>query len=444
MKRTATTCATIMFALAAIAADVDHVFVRQQWPWSANVTVEYRLSNVGATPVSLLIEAFDGETPLDSQRLAAACTGDVYGITENGIHKFSFDPAEAFGSSQVAYNDFKIRLSVSETPNMNDVLYRIVDLQNGGFENVTRADFYNNKGYGAFVTNYADIGAGYTTDLEDVFIWTGVTNNPEYKTTKLVLRRIPATNVSWTYAAFPAENPVTVKLTNDFWVAVFDFTYEQWKTVMGSYKGSFTDAEAYPDFATYPVSGVRWDLCVGYDYYSTPVDSDTPQPNTAFMFAKLMTFDTNLVFNFPTEAQWEWASYGGATNSYYHGAASVNEVAWSKSNSDGHPHPVGQKRPNAFGLYDVIGNVQKFCRDWYVTKEALVNSAAMQGDPLVDPVGPSKAESAANVGTGFGWKVLRGGSYGLSDAYSKTTNRNGLRGNVADPNPGIRIWARDK
>ena len=83
MKRTATTCATIMFALAAIAADVDHVFVRQQWPWSANVTVEYRLSNVGATPVSLSIEAFDGETPLDSQRLAAACTGDVYGITDS-------------------------------------------------------------------------------------------------------------------------------------------------------------------------------------------------------------------------------------------------------------------------------------------------------------------------------------------------------------------------
>ena len=443
MKRTATTCAAAVLAAAAIAADVDHVFVRQQWPWSANVTVEYRLSNVGAAPVSLSIEAFDGETPLDSQRLAAACSGDVYGITENGIHKFSFDPAEAFGSSQVAYNDFKIRLSVSETPNMADVLYRIIDLQNGGYENLTRADFYNNKGYGAFVTNYADIGAGYTTDLEDVFIWTGVTNNPEYKTTKLVLRRIPATNVSWPYHAFNEATRVNVTLTNDFWVAVFDFTYEQWKTVMGSYKGSFTDAEAYPDFATYPVSGVRWDLCAGYDY-AWPVDSDVPQQNTAFMFAKLMTLDAGLVFNFPTEAQWEWAAYGGATNSSSHGATYSTHVAWDNSNAGGHPHPVGLKRPNAFGLYDAIGNVTKFCRDWYVSSASIANSEAMQADPLVDPVGPSKAESVASVGTAFGNRVMRGSSYANSSSQSTVHARNGIRGNVVDTQPGIRVWARDK
>ena len=159
-----------VFAAASVyAVDVDNVIVRQQWPWSTDVKVEYRLSNVGSQPVGVSVKVFNGDTELVSPDLEAACSGDLYGMTEGGVYSFTIDPVKAFGNSRIAFSDFKVRLTAVETPGMNDVLYRIVDLTNGEYEDLTRADFYNNKGYGSFVTNYSDLRAGFETDLEDVF-----------------------------------------------------------------------------------------------------------------------------------------------------------------------------------------------------------------------------------------------------------------------------------
>ena len=96
-------CCIAAFAagLAASAATIDRVVVRQQWPWSTSVKVEYRIVGI-SSPVDVSVAVFDGDAPLESPTLAAALSGDVYGVSENGDHALFIDPVAAFGASRAA------------------------------------------------------------------------------------------------------------------------------------------------------------------------------------------------------------------------------------------------------------------------------------------------------------------------------------------------------
>jgi hypothetical protein len=95
----------------------------------------------------------------------------------------------------------------------------------------------------------------------------------------------------------------------------------------------------------------------------------------------------------PTEAEWEYACRAGTRTRYYSGDSEedLKRVAWYKGNSDRATHPVGQKEANAFGLYDMLGNVWQRCQDWYGDYPA---------EAVADPRGPAAGE----------WSTLRGGS----------------------------------
>jgi formylglycine-generating enzyme required for sulfatase activity len=104
----------------------------------------------------------------------------------------------------------------------------------------------------------------------------------------------------------------------------------------------------------------------------------------------------------PTEAEWEYAARAGSTKGRY---GPLDEIGWYVGNSGGRTHEVGQKLPNRFGLYDMLGNVWEWVNDWYGEKY-------YERSPSADPPGPSKADI----------RVLRGGSWnfgprGLSAAY---------------------------
>lgn len=182
-------------------------------------------------------------------------------------------------------------------------------------------------------------------------------------TVPLEMVRIPAGNF-WMGSAFdpgysgPDEAPVRqVTIESDFYIGKFTVTQEQWSVVMGS-----NPSDNRID-ASNPVEEVSWNDC--------------------------QTFITQLnargigTFRLPSEAEWEYACRAGSTTRWHFGddPAPLGNYAWYTSNSSNKTHPVGQKLPNAFGLYDMMGNVFQWCEDdWHDN----YTGAPATGTPWVD------------------------------------------------------------
>lgn len=230
-------------------------------------------------------------------------------------------------------------------------------------------------------------------DLSDVPLggWTD-----EYKTTKLVLRRIPAG--SFIMGSDQTREDHRVALTKPFYMGVFEVTQKQWELVMGSWPGSspsssYGRGDAYPAYyVSYndirgSSSGAQWPA-------SSAVDASS--------FLGRLRAKTGLDFDLPTEAQWEYACRAGTTTAYYWGDSMDGAYAWYYNNSGLTTHPVGTRLPNAWGLYDMSGNVWEWCRDWYGT---LAYGA--------DPVGSASGSN----------RVFRGGGWGNRAVYCASSER---------------------
>ncbi len=378
-------------------AVIQQVIVRQQWPWSTDVKVEYKLAEV-TSPVDISVKAFNGNTELPLP--VTAITGNRYGISESGIGQFIIDPVKAFGNQKVAIADFRVELELSDSAaNINEVLYKIFCLTNNTVENVTRVDLLNGK-YGAVETDFGRIGDGFNTTLSDVIIWTGVTNDVKYKTTHLVMRKISAKNVTWSMGARDADVAYgkttsgqrhDVTLTKDYFIGVFPVTQRQYVLMTGFDNPSYFKNLAESD--SRPVETRK---------YNTVVTAVLPKIQAATSVSE---------FTLPSEAQWEFACRAGATNELNSGktltAAHAQEVAWCSDNANNETHPVGLLAPNAFGLYDMHGNVGEGCLDWFSSSE----SGYGDGSAVVDPTGPATDPS------GSGERVTRGGYYTLQGGH---------------------------
>lgn len=131
----------------------------------------------------------------------------------------------------------------------------------------------------------------------------------------------------------------------------------------------------------------------------------------------------------PTEAEWEYAARGGSTGARY---GSIAEVAWYSENSRDQPHPVGEKRANGFGLYDMLGNVWEWVNDWY-------DQSYYQISPSHDPTGPAKGQVMDLLGFGSGEShVLRGGSFVFAPNIVRVSIRNGVTPAFTDSGVGSR------
>ena len=127
-----------------------------------------------------------------------------------------------------------------------------------------------------------------------------------------------------------------------FYVGKYEVTQAQWQAIMGNNPSKFKD-----NFQN-PVEQVSWD--------------------DAQEFCKRLSQKTGKEFRLPSEAEWEYACRAGRTTAYSFDDveyASLGEYAWYKDNSGAKTHPVGQKKPNPWGLYDMYGNVWEWCQDSY-------------------------------------------------------------------------------
>ncbi|MBE6397819.1 MAG: formylglycine-generating enzyme family protein [Lentisphaerae bacterium] len=425
----------------ASAATVEQVVVRQQWPWSTDVRVEYSITGV-TSPVDVTVTAFSGNELLSAPNLENAITGERFGISRGGVYSFTIDPVKAFGTGQIAMADFKVRLSLSESAaNVGEVLYKIYDLEGGSCTDVTRADLLNGK-YGTIETNYTAFTA-FDTPVSDILIWTGVTNDAKYATTHLVMRKVPAKNQMFKMG-FPSgtqwtngdETRHNVTLTNDFYMGVFEVTqYQYWK-FKNSWP-SFYSLEECRD--TRPLDkGVTWENIRGA---ATTVGAEWPDnlshevTSGSFLGNLRNALDGAPKIDLPTEAQWEYACRAKSTNDWYNGydciygndgssPANLNKIARYAQNHGYGPDGtiigksayaatlgtsngtarVGSYLPNAFGLYDMTGNVWEWCLDWH---------ASFTSDGQTEPPGPDKADSDSK-------RVLRGGGI-TSAAYQTRT-----------------------
>lgn len=156
-----------------------------------------------------------------------------------------------------------------------------------------------------------------------------------------------------------------VTLSEGFWFGKFEVTQAQWRTVTGDDPSAFKDCGP-----NCPVEQVNWD-------------------DIQLFLKKLNDKNDGLVYSLPTEAQWEYAARGGTTSLFPGRLSEMVDVAADNFGSE--THPVGAKRPNPFGLYDMLGNVGEWCQDFY---------SHYSSDDASDPTGSDD---------GRGFRVVRSG-----------------------------------
>ena len=374
------------FAAVAQTARVEQVIVRQQWPWSTDIKVEYKLSGVTG-PVDVSVAAYDGERQIPQDDLEAATTGERFAVSSSGVHSFTIDPIKAFGTSQISSRNFRVCLSVADSPaSMTEVIYKVIRISDGDCRDLTRADFFNGKVDGGYETDYKKIDSAYSTPLSDVLIWTGVTNNPAYKSTHIVMRKIKCKGIQWTMgeaSTLPYKNTnapeCQVVLTNDFWIGVFPITIGQWTAVgLGGNGRSNGGSNYYPANTNDCAVQVNSRLAArngipGSGTQTTEWPENRHSVDSRSLLGCLRA-KTGYDFELPTEAQWEFAARGGVYGEpVYTGEristaakqqSALRKIAWFDENSKVggaiYRKPVGCLKPNAYGLYDVLGMLAEY------------------------------------------------------------------------------------
>jgi formylglycine-generating enzyme required for sulfatase activity len=187
-----------------------------------------------------------------------------------------------------------------------------------------------------------------------------------------------------------------VTLTKPFYLGKYEVTQEQWEKVMGNNPSHFKGAKK-------PVEKVTWNNCRSF-------------------IKKLQEKVPGQTFRLPTEAEWEYACRAGTRGDYCYGddKGSLGEFAWYNSNANNTTHPVGEKKPNAWGLYDMHGNVWEWCADMHGN---YTTSA------VVDPQGPPEGSR----------RVLRGGVWNIGAIGCRVASRIGLGPDTCGSYFGFRV-----
>jgi formylglycine-generating enzyme required for sulfatase activity len=187
-----------------------------------------------------------------------------------------------------------------------------------------------------------------------------------------------------------------VTLTQPFELGVYEVTQEQYEAVMGTNPGRYKGPQN-------PVENVSWDDAVEFCRKL----SELPAEKKA-----------GYVYRLPTEAEWEYACRAGTTTAYSFGdsESELGDYAWFDENSGETTHPVGEKKPNPWGLYDMHGNVYDWCQDWY---------GDYPSGSITDPTGPTSGSARLFdlLGDKVRARVLRGRSFYSQSSIVRSASR---------------------
>lgn len=193
------------------------------------------------------------------------------------------------------------------------------------------------------------------------------------------------------------EYPQHRATLSPFYIGKYPVTQSQWRAVMRTNPSHFNGPH-------HPVDSITWD--------------------EAFEYCRRLSYATGRIYRLPSEAEWEFACRAGMQTQFNYGDEEefVVQYAWCLTNSGNHTHPVGEKKPNGWGLYDMHGNVWEWCHDWYAADY-------YQHSPKVNPFGPTKGSS----------RVLRGGSWYSLPNYCRNAGRSNHQPDQRDPLVGFRV-----
>ena len=324
MKNFKKTLCGLLFGLAgfgAVAATVSDVTARQRYPWNGKIDIDYTITGMDTAYTALALTLTDHDT------------GRVYTLTEAGRHQLTWSKEDLVVSNATVATT----LVSYSTPVVTEGHYCVIDLSEG--------------------PDATQWPVSYFSGVVPADGWTD-----EYKTTKLVLRRIEAGSFIMGYNQSDESHRVT--LTRPFYMGVFEVTQRQWELVMGTWPSS-SPSSSYGCGDAYPAYGVSYN-----DIRGSSLGAKWPASSAVDVssFLGRLRAKTELDFDLPTEAQWEYACRAGTTTAVYwdsgYGYRHDGDYAWYYGNSDSKSHPVGTRLPNAWGLYDIIGNVMEWCLDW--------------------------------------------------------------------------------
>ncbi len=381
MKRLGISLAILLAGVCASAAEMSlSVTARQRYPWNGLVDVDCTVQGFGLTPLAFLAKDNATGRSLDVKTLTLngkVWTNGVSAVVD-GTYRFVWNAAADVATEYVA-ND------ISFTVMNGYPRYVAIDLSEGASATSYPVEYFD------------DIPGGAWSD--------------EYKTTKLVMRLIPTGTFTMgspsdELGRSTDEPQREVTLTKPFYIGVFEVTQSQYELVMGSNPSLYVgDAR--------PVESVSWNKLMDSDGFIARVKAKAGLSSCSL----------------PTETQWEYACRAGTTTALNSGknltdrfeCANMSEVGRYEYNKASSEHAiVGSYLPNAWGLYDMHGNVFEWCSDWY---------GAPDETSVVDPVGAASGE----------YRVFRGGCWSYGALYSRSAYRYATYPAYGCPNNGFRL-----
>ena len=339
-----------LFAAVGFPAESITITARPRYPWNGKVDLKFTIDGTSGTKYDTSFTAKDlvGNTNLTLKTLYKSDGTSANAAKEQllpGTYNWVWNATTDCGSGFVCE-----RVQVEGKTVIYDSLYMVIDLS-GGASAAT------------YPISYLDaMPSGGWPD--------------EYKKSKMVLRRIPNGSVDG------------ITISKPFYCCVFEITQKQYALVTGANPSFFSGD-------TRPVESVSYNMIRGSDLgagwpSSNAVDADS-------FLGKLRGRTKNNSFDLPTEAQWEYACRAGTTSTFNNGGSKESDLKLLGCYGPDGTAKVGSYLPNAWGLYDMHGNVFEWCLDWWIGGYWLSVSGT-------DPVGPLSGS----------WRVARGGSHSCS------------------------------
>ena len=361
---------------------------------TGKVTISYHLDKPAVITVDVLTNAATGAGASVGPENLLDLKGDAFRLVDAGDCTITWKPRKsAIGEAGFVSDGASVKAEVKAWSTNCPPDYLVVDLTDQSGDRRASARFYPSAGYLAG----------------------GLTNNPAYRESLLVLRKIPAAGVEWRMGSNSVEPNHSsadfnrlVTLSRDYYIGVFAMTRQQCYIAFGRTVDATDSYNTLDECKWAPPSNLNWKNARGESDGQT-----TPDAPSSGSYLGVMRTRTGIAFDLPTNAQWEYACRAGTVGATYNAdyldynyrpndsayraatIAALNEIAWTIHNGTNFvkgvakvaSHPVGRLRPNAWGLYDMLGNVHEMILDYYGVADDLDAYFERKGhaEPIIDP-----------------------------------------------------------